>query len=90
MSTTQTAEGSLVMSRIPPRVRVSLSRSRRCMSSSFFVYPLAATSSKSTSSSSLSRCRRRLTVPKLVSMPPSQRWFTYGMPTRVACSWMDS
>ncbi len=29
-------------------------------------------------------------VPKLVSMPPSQRWFTKGMPTRVACSAMVS
>ncbi|CAM5278237.1 hypothetical protein SGRI78S_02839 [Streptomyces griseus subsp. griseus] len=27
---------------------------------------------------------------KLVSMPPSQRWLTYGMPTRVACSAMAS
>ena len=37
-------------------------------------------------SSSLSRCSRLCTVWKLVSMPPSQRWLTYGMPTRVACS----
>ena len=49
-----------------------------------------ATSSKSTSSSSLRRCSRLWTVWKLVSMPPSQRWFTYGMPTRVACSAMAS
>ena len=37
-------------------------------------------------SSSFIRCSRLYTVWKLVSMPPSQRWFTYGMPTRDACS----
>ena len=25
-------------------------------------------------------------VRQFVSRPPSQRWFTYGMPTRFACS----
>ncbi len=32
------------------------------------------------------RCSRLCTVEKFVSMPPSQRWLTYGIPTRVACS----
>ena len=45
--------------------------------------PLFATSSKSISSSSLSRWSRLCTVWKFVSIPPSQRWLTYGMPTRV-------
>jgi small subunit ribosomal protein S2 len=40
----------------------------------------------SIASRSLRRCRRLCTVWKLVSMPPSQRWLTYGMETRVACS----
>ena len=33
---------------------------------------------------------RLLMVWKLVSMPPSQRWLTKGMPTRRACSSTDS
>ena len=74
------------MSRMPPRVFSSFSFSRRSPSSSFLVRPDAATSSKSMPSSSLSRWMRLITVWKLVSMPPSQRWLTYGMPTRVACS----
>ncbi len=90
VSTIQTAAGTRDMSRIPPRVLSSLSCSRFFCSSSFLVTPEAATSSKSMSSSSLSRWSRLFTVWKLVSMPPSQRWFTYGMPTRVACSAMAS
>ncbi len=86
VSTTQTAEGVRAMSRIPPRVRSSLSFSRRRTSSSFLVMPEPATSSKSICSSSLSRCSRLWTVWKLVSIPPSQRSLTYGIPTRVACS----
>ncbi len=76
VSTTHTAAGSLLMSRIPPRVRWSLSFSRRIMSSSFLVRPEPATSSKSICSSSFMRSRRARTVEKLVSMPPSQRWLT--------------
>ena len=48
--------------------------------------PDPATSSKLISSSSLRRVRRLEIVWKFVSMPPSQRWLTYGIPTRVACS----
>ena len=50
------------------------------------MWPEPATSSKSISSSSFRRVSRLEMVWKLVSMPPSQRWLTYGMPTRVACS----
>ena len=74
------------MSRMPPSVLASLSFSRRRTSSSFFVRFEPATSSKSICSSSLRRWRRLCTVLKLVSMPPSQRWLTYGMPTRAAWS----
>ena len=52
--------------------------------------PEPDTSPKSISSSSLSRWRRLNTVEKLVSIPPSQRWLTYGIPTRPACSAMTS
>ena len=54
------------------------------------MWPEPATSSKSISSSSFMRATRLETVWKLVSMPPSQRWFTYGWPTRLACSAMAS
>ena len=90
VSTIQTALGTRFMSRMPPSVFSSLSFSRRRTSSSFLVMPEPATSSKSMSSSSLSRCSRLCTVEKLVSIPPSQRWLTYGIPTRVACSATDS
>ena len=80
VSTIQTACGVRGMSRMPPRVFSSLSFSRRRPRSSFLVRPEAATSSKSMPSSSLSRWIRLMMVPKLVSMPPSQRWFTNGMP----------
>ncbi len=76
VSTIQTALGTLAMSRRPPRVFSSLSFSRRRTRSSFFVIPEPATSSKSTVSSSRMRWTRLLTVWKLVSMPPSQRWLT--------------
>ena len=86
VSTTQIALGTRDMSLIPPSVRSSLSCSRRSCRSSFLVMPEEATSPKSISSSSLSRCSRLYTVEKLVSIPPSQRWFTNGIPTRRACS----
>ena len=75
-----------LISRMPPSDLSSLSRSRRICSSSFLVRLLPATSSKSISSSSLRRLIRWCTVWKLVSMPPSQRWLTKGIPTRFACS----
>ena len=73
------------MSRSPPRVRVSLTFSRASCRVSFLVKPCDAPVC-SIDSSSFIRCSRLYTVWKLVSMPPSQRWFTYGMPTRAACS----
>ncbi len=58
VSTTQTALGTRAMSLIPPSERSSFSRSRRRCSSSFLVRVEPATSSKSISSSSLSRWSR--------------------------------
>ena len=90
VSTIQTAEGTRCIERIPPSVFSSLIFSRWRMRSSFFVRPEPATSSKSISSSSFRRVSRLEIVLKLVSMPPSQRWLTYGIPTRVAWSAIGS
>ena len=89
VSTIQTALGVRVISRMPPSVRWSLMRSRESTSASFFVSTVAPPVT-SMSSSSLRRCSRLKTVWKLVSIPPSQRSVTYGMPTRLACSAIDS
>ncbi len=89
VSTTQTADGTLAMSRIPPRLRSSLFFSRVSIKISFLVRP-SKPPVCSIASSSLRRCSRLCTVEKLVSMPPSQRWLTYGMPTRVASAATDS
>ena len=89
MSTTHTALGVRVISRMPPRVRCSLIRSRDSTSASFLVSTVCPPV-VSMSSSSLRRCSRLKTVWKLVSMPPSQRSVTYGIPTRPACSTMAS
>src|SRR5665647_2323217 len=76
VSTTHSADGVFVMLRIPPRLLCSLMSSRFLISISFFVKPLLAVSSKSSSSSSFMRARRLETVWKLVRRPPSQRWLT--------------
>ena len=89
VSTIQTALGTFDMSRMPPRVFSSLSFSRVSMRISFLVRP-SKPPVCSIDSSSLRRWRRLCTVWKLVSMPPSQRWFTYGMLTRPASSAMAS
>ena len=75
VSTTQIADGTLAISRIPPRLRSSLFFSRVSIKISFLVRP-SKPPVCSIASSSLSRCNRLCTVEKLVSMPPSQRWFT--------------
>ncbi|CAB4913877.1 unannotated protein [freshwater metagenome] len=75
VSTIQMADGTLAMSRMPPRVRSSLVISRVSMRISFLVRP-SKPPVCSIASSSLRRTRRLCTVWKLVSMPPSQRWFT--------------
>ena len=75
VSTTQSALGVFDRLRMPPSDLCSLSSSRFLISSSFLVKPLVVPS-KSSSSSSFMRASRLDTVWKLVSRPPSQRWFT--------------
>ena len=70
---------------MPPRVRRSLRSSSMWRAASFF-----GMRSKSPFARRASSCSRRpsrfLIVMKFVSMPPSQRWLTYGWPARSA-SW---
>ena len=89
VSTTQMALGTLVMSRIPPRVFSSFAFSRVSMRISFLVRP-SKPPVCSIVSSSFIRWSRLCTVWKLVSIPPSQRWLTNGMLTRPASSAMAS
>ncbi len=80
----KTASGRESMSLMPPSARCSLSRSRESVSSSFFVNSRPPASAIPSSS-----FRRRIDcriVLKFVSMPPSQRWLTYGIPQRSASS----
>jgi len=68
---------------MPPRLRSSLARSRRTFSPSFF--DISSTSPESTwRCNSRSLATRECTVWKLVSIPPSQRKLTYGMPHPLA------
>ena len=74
---------------MPPSVRWSLVISSVSFEASFLVRR-----SKSPLAWRASSCSRRpirfLMVTKLVSMPPSQRWLTYGIPARVASSAIGS
>ena len=84
-STMNSASGSPFMSLMPPRLRSSLSRSRVSCSTSFLTRCSMLPSSLIPSS-----CFKRFTearmVRKLVSIPPSQRCETNGMPQRLASS----
>ena len=74
---------------MPPRLRSSLTRSRLTFRPSFLI--IWSTSPVATRrSSSRSFATRECTVWKLVSIPPSQRKFTYGMPLRRAWLWTGS
>ncbi len=79
VSMTKMASGSRSRPLIPPRFRLSFSSSRTCRRASFF-----GMASKSPAAcmarSSCIRLTRPETVAKFVSMPPSQRWLTYGIP----------
>ena len=82
-STMKTASGWRRMSTTPPRFASSFSSSAVIAMRSF------AGSSSSCASwlsarSSCSRWMRSEIVRQFVSSPPSQRWLTYGMPTRAA------
>ena len=87
VSMTNTMLGSFSRFRIPPRLRLSLTRSRLTLSPSFLI--IWSTSPVVTRrSSSRIFATRACTVWKFVSMPPSQRKFTYGMPLRRA--WLST
>ena len=79
VSITKMASGRRSSPLIPPRFRFSLSSSRTWRSASRLGIPSKSPADCMVSSSCI-RFTRPLTVEKLVSMPPSQRWFTYGMP----------
>ncbi len=85
VSTTKTASGRRSRAWIPPRFRSSFSRSCWRRITSFFGR-LSIAPDDSISRNSRRRIRRREIVVKFVSIPPSQRWFTNGIPTRFACS----
>ena len=79
VSMTKTVSGRRSRSRMPPRLRRSFSSSRRCFRASFL--GMASKSpARSIASYSRSLPVRDEMVVKLVSIPPSQRSFTKGMP----------
>src|SRR5256714_10796088 len=84
-STMKTAPGIRFIRRIPPSIRLSLSSSSVSFAASFL-----GSRSRSPDCCRASSCSsspiRFLIVTKFVSMPPSQRLLTYGIPARVA-SW---
>ena len=88
-STTKTPRGSPLILRMPPRIFSSLALSFCNPRISFFGTSLMV-SSANIRSNSFKRSMLRLIVVKFVNMPPSHRWFTYGMPQRSASSRIDS
>src|SRR5512132_1565184 len=89
VSITKIASGSRSRLCMPPRLRSSFSFSwRRRIASRLGRKSNAPV--RSISRSSRRRSRRRETVWKFVSIPPSQRVVTNGIPTRAACSEMTS
>ena len=78
VSMTNTALGSRSRLAMPPRLRLSFSSSRVCCSASRLGMPSKSPAACMVRSSCM-RLTRPETVAKLVSMPPSQRWFTKGM-----------
>src|SRR3546814_8981343 len=77
--------GRLGISLMPPSDLRSFSISRVKVSCSFLLRRTIEPSS-TCFSISIRRLNDALTVLKLVSVPPSQRWLTYGMPQRRASS----
>jgi hypothetical protein len=63
---------------MPPRLRSSFSSSRGTISAFLLAHALERAVLAVTASMSLRRLIEVLTVLKLVSMPPSQRWSTIG------------
>ena len=85
VSMTNTASGVRFMLRMPLRLVCSFDSSLRRRICSFFGSTAMRPSASMASSSSMRVTRERM-VTKFVSMPPSQRAFTYGMPQRFAAS----
>ena len=79
VSSTNTASGRLVRPRRPPRLRCSFSISRVSRRASFFGIASNSPESRIRSYSSILPTRLEM-VSKFVSMPPSQRSLTNGMP----------
>ena len=79
VSSTKTASGCLSRPRMPPRFFCSFSSSRLSSSASFFGIASNSPDACMRSYSSILPTRLEI-VSKLVSMPPSQRSLTYGMP----------
>ena len=79
VSITNTALGRRSRSAMPPRLRLSFSSSRVCCSASRLGMPSKSPAACMARNSCI-RFTRPDTVAKLVSMPPSQRWLTYGIP----------
>ena len=85
VSITKMALGSRSRLAMPPRFRLSFSNSRVCCNASRFGMPSKSPAASIVRSSCM-RLTRPDTVEKLVSMPPSQRWLTKGMPQASAYS----
>ena len=84
---TTIAPGTVVISRMPERLRSILRCSRRRVAIIFFECWWMLPSSSIVSSCSRRRRRLRITE-KLVRVPPIQRSVTMGMPVRWPASWM--
>ena len=84
-STTKTASGWRFMSATPPRFASSFSSSDS-MAMRSFEGSRSSWPSVFRRRSSWRCSMRSESVRQFVSSPPSQRWLTYGMPTRFACS----
>ena len=68
---------------MPVRLRCSFSSSARSFSASFLGSEAMRPSASIVSSACMRLMRLRI-VTQLVSMPPSQRWLTNGIPARAA------
>ena len=79
----KTASGWRRMSATPPRLASSFSSSAVIAMRSL-AGSRSSCASWESARSSCSRWMRSEIVRQLVSRPPSQRWLTYGMPTRLA------
>ena len=80
VSRMNTASGSFSIWAMPPRLRSSFSSSRLRRSASFLGMASNSPEARMRRYSCILATRLPM-VSKLVSMPPSQRWLMYGIPT---------